>query len=129
MHARSPPLHAVWRGPKMRGIVCRSPKRDHPQVCRRPYVCMTLLQRNFQALGGDCELFAIGTPEHALVTGEAWVHQMHDRLTRFSESSELSRLNASAGSWTGVSAELAALLLECLRAYEVSGGLVHAATL
>jgi thiamine biosynthesis lipoprotein len=86
-------------------------------------------QRAFTALGGDCEFFGIGVGDAALARGEAWIHQMHDRLTRFSETSELSRFNASAGSWVEVSDELGALLLECLQAYELSGGLVHAATL
>jgi len=90
---------------------------------------MTIEQRNFRALGGDCELFGIGLREGATAEGEAWIHKMHDRLTRFSETSELSRFNASAGSWVPVSDELAALLRECLRAYDISDGLVHAATL
>jgi thiamine biosynthesis lipoprotein len=54
---------------------------------------------------------------------------MHTQLTRFDASSELSKLNAAAGRWIPVSDELGALLRESLRAYEVSGGLVHAATL
>ena len=86
-------------------------------------------QRAFTALGGDCELFGIDVDAGALERGEAWIHRMHDRLTRFSDSSELSRFNASAGAWVAVSEELEALLRESLRAYEVSGGLVHAATL
>ncbi len=86
-------------------------------------------QRAFTALGGDCELFRLGAGAGTLAEAEAWVHQMHDRFTRFSESSELSRFNAAAGQWTPVSNELAALLRESLRAYEVSDGLVHAATL
>jgi thiamine biosynthesis lipoprotein len=88
-------------------------------------------QRAFEALGGECELFALepSLAPDALARGEAWIHQMHDRLTRFTESSELSRFNAAAGAWVKVSVELRALLLESLRAYEVSGGLVHAATL
>ncbi len=86
-------------------------------------------QRTFTALGGDCELFRLGAGAGTLAEAEAWVHQMHDRFTRFSESSELSQFNAAAGQWTPVSGELAALLRESLRAYEVSGGLVHAATL
>lgn len=90
---------------------------------------MTIVQRSFRALGGDCELFGIGLRDGAIAEGEAWIHELHDRLTRFSESSELSRFNASAGSWVQVSDELAALLRECLRAYEMSDGLVHAATL
>jgi thiamine biosynthesis lipoprotein len=50
---------------------------------------------------------------------------MHDRLTRFTDTSELSRLNDGAGRWVDVSDELGALLRESLRAYEVSEGLVH----
>ena len=86
-------------------------------------------QRIFTALGGDCELYRIGVGAGTLAEAEAWVHRMHDRFTRFAETSELSHFNASAGSWTAVSEEMAALLREALRAYEISGGLVHAATL
>ena len=86
-------------------------------------------QRAFVALGGDCELFRLGVGAGTLAEAEAWIRQMHDRLTRFSESSELSRFNAAAGEWAPISTELAALLRESLRAYEVSDGLVHAATL
>ena len=86
-------------------------------------------QRTFTALGGDCELFGIDVGDAALANGEAWIHQMHDRLTRFSPTSELSRFNDSAGSWAEVSPLLESLLRECLRAYDVSGGLVNAAVL
>jgi len=86
-------------------------------------------QRAFTALGGECELFGIGADVGALDRGEAWIHKMHKQLTRFEETSELSALNASSGSWFTVSDDLGALLRESLRAFEVSGGLVHAATL
>lgn len=86
-------------------------------------------QRAFAALGGECELYGLGISDEDLDHGEAWIHQMHDRLTRFTDSSELSRFNASAGRWTEVSDELATLLHESLRAYELSGGLVHVGTL
>jgi thiamine biosynthesis lipoprotein len=85
--------------------------------------------RSFTALGGDCELFRIGLGAGTLAEAEAWVREMHDRFTRFSESSELSHFNAAAGAWVEVSDEMAAQLRESLRAYEVSEGLVHAATL
>lgn len=90
-----------------------------------------MLQRAFEALGGECELFApeTGVEADSLERGEAWIHEMHDRFTRFNASSELSRFNAAAGAWMEVSVELRALLLESLRAYEMSGGLVHAGTL
>lgn len=86
-------------------------------------------QRAFLALGGDCELYGIDATDDDLDRAEAWIHRMHDRLTRFTDSSELSRFNASAGRWVEVSDELGALLRESLRAYEISGGLVHVATL
>ncbi len=54
---------------------------------------------------------------------------MHARLTRFDPTSELSRFNANAGRWVAVSEVLTALLREALRAFEVSGGLVHAGVL
>ena len=77
----------------------------------------------FEALGGQCELFAVGLADLAVV--QAWIGAMHDRLTRFSPDSELSRFNAAAGRWTDISPELEALLVESLRAHETSGGLVH----
>ncbi|TMC46826.1 MAG: FAD:protein FMN transferase [Chloroflexi bacterium] len=86
-------------------------------------------KRIFEALGGECEIYAIGLPAERLAEGEAWVHEMHDRLTRFSPTSELSRFNESAGSWAPVSDLLEALLRECLRAHELSVGLVNAAVL
>jgi thiamine biosynthesis lipoprotein len=87
------------------------------------------MRRAFEALGGECELFGIDVDAGALERGEAWIHKMHKQLTRFEATSELSALNASSGSWFAVSDDLGALLRESLRAYDVSGGLVHAATL
>ena len=83
----------------------------------------------FEALGSRCELLAAGVDAERLERGAAWVGQMHARLTRFDEASELSRLNAGAGSWVPVSDELEHLLRESLRAWELSGGLVNVAVL
>ena len=90
---------------------------------------MTIERRLFEALGGDCELYGVGVAPARLEDGEGWVHEMHDRLTRFSPTSELSRFNDAAGSWTVVSPLLESLLRECLRAHELSDGLVNAAVL
>src|SRR5437763_7613498 len=90
---------------------------------------MALEQRLFDALGGECEIYGVDLDAERLAQGERWVHEMHDRLTRFSPTSELSRFNASAGAWVGVSPLLESLLRECLRAHELSGGLVNAAVL
>ena len=86
-------------------------------------------KRIFEALGGECEIYAVGLPAARLAEAEAWVHQMHDRLTRFSPTSELSQFNASAGSWADVSPLLESLLRESLRAHALSNGLVNAAVL
>ena len=78
----------------------------------------------FEALGGRCELYA--DDGERLVTVRSWLTAMHDRLTRFSEASELSRFNrAAGGGWVEVSAELEALLRASLEAFAASAGLVH----
>ena len=97
-----------------------------PRPYRRP---MALERRLFDALGGECEIYAVDLPMARLAVAESWVHEMHDRLTRFSPTSELSRFNASAGAWADVSPLLESLLRECLRAHDLSGGLVNAAVL
>jgi FAD:protein FMN transferase len=87
----------------------------------------TLRSLRFEALGGACELFASGPAD--LASARTWVHAMHDRLTRFDPHSELSRLNAAAGSWSDVSPELEGLLRASLDAYRASDGLVHVGVL
>src|SRR2546423_15050699 len=97
---------------------------------------MTGLQAlRFEALGGLCELYAAEPPRSAgaasfageadLPSVQAWVHQMHDRLSRFDPASEVSRLNAAAGHWVDVGAEVEVLLRRSLDAFATSGGLVH----
>lgn len=83
----------------------------------------------FPALGATCELFAVGVPALRLTAGREWIESMHDRLTRFEPGSELSQFNAAAGEWFELGPELEALLREALRAFAVSGGLVHAGVL
>ncbi|HET8567640.1 MAG TPA: FAD:protein FMN transferase [Candidatus Limnocylindria bacterium] len=80
----------------------------------------------FECFGGACEVFAVG----ARVDGaEVWARERHARYSRFDAGSELSRLNAAAGRWVDVSAELEAMLRAALEAYDTSGGLVHAGVL
>jgi thiamine biosynthesis lipoprotein len=86
-------------------------------------------RRAFEALGGDCEIYAVDLSAERLDWGEAWVRDKHERLTRFTASSEVSRFNAHPGRWVEVSPLLEGLLRECLRAHDVSNGLVNAAVL
>ena len=75
-------------------------------------VVLTLLYffDEFDALGGECELYGIDVDASSLQEGRAWILRMHDRLTRFEPTSELSKLNASGGRWSSVSPELETLL-------------------
>ncbi len=88
-----------------------------------------VVAHHFEAMGTACSLFAVGMPERRLVDGERWVHDLASRLTRFSADSELSRLNARAGEWVEISAELEAVLRAAGQAYEMSSGLVNAAVM
>jgi|SRR5579864_579855 len=83
----------------------------------------------FEALGTSCSVFCVGAPHPRLVEAEHWVRSMGARLTRFSEQSEVGRLNAAAGRWCAIGPQLESLLGESLRAYEMSGGLVNVAVL
>lgn len=82
----------------------------------------------FEALGSDCELYAV-EPREPLAATAGWIHSLHARLTRFDSGSELSRFNAGTGQWVHISTELEALLRAALGAFEASGGLVHAGVL
>jgi thiamine biosynthesis lipoprotein len=89
----------------------------------------TIEGHHFEALGTNCSLFAAGLAPGRLLEGEFWVRRMGARLTRFSSESELSRFNASPGTWVDVSPELESLLRESLHAFEMSSGLVNVAVL
>jgi FAD:protein FMN transferase len=85
--------------------------------------------QRFEALGTNCSVFGVNLPRGRQLEAEFWVRRMGARLTRFSGDSELSMLNASAGRWCEISAELESLLRASLRAFEMSGGLVNVAVL
>lgn len=84
---------------------------------------------HFDALGTTCGLFGVGLDPARLRSGEVEVGRLGALLTRFSPSSELSRLNASSGDWCAVGPELEEVIRAALRAYVRSGGLVNAAVL
>jgi thiamine biosynthesis lipoprotein len=88
-----------------------------------------LTTHHFEGLGTSCSLYALGVADERLLEGELWTRRLGARLTRFSQGSELSFFNASAGRWVDISAELEALLRESLHAYRTSAGLVNVAVL
>src|SRR5580704_1254808 len=85
--------------------------------------------RHFEAMGTSCALFGFGIDPGRLMEGERWVRRMGARMTRFSSDSELAQLNGASGRWVDVSPALKELLLESLRAFELSRGLVNVAVL
>src|SRR3989475_6551079 len=84
---------------------------------------------HFEALGTSCSLFAVGHSHGRLLEGESWVRRLGARLTRFSDDSELSRLNRAAGERVAISGEMDEILSAALRAHAMSAGLVNVAML
>src|SRR2546423_10505083 len=82
----------------------------------------------FRAMGTSCSLFAI-EPHESLLEVEAWIGRLAARLTRFDEGGEISQLNAAAGDWMEVSADVGSILRDALCANEMSAGMVNVAVL
>src|SRR6266567_4735855 len=55
---------------------------------------------HFEAMGTSCSLFGIDVTRATLLQAEFWVRRMAARFTRFSDRSELARLNSAEG-WMG----------------------------
>jgi thiamine biosynthesis lipoprotein len=86
------------------------------------------IRHSFTCFGGSrCEIVAGDSDGADVSAAVAEVYSFESQLTRFSEGSELSRLNRSAGARTAVSPLLGALLRACLQAFAMSDGLVNAA--
>lgn len=84
-------------------------------------------QLSFRAMG--CEMLALLDSPHAaaeerLAQVPAWFEAWEQALSRFRDTSELSRLNQRPGQWITVSAELWAVLDAALAAAETTDGLV-----
>ncbi len=86
----------------------------------------------FRAMSTDIVLAGEGTPE-AVAEGfrqaEAYVHASEARFTRFTETSELTQLNRSAGSWFTVSEEMFEIISLATRLYRQTRGLFDPAIL
>ena len=80
----------------------------------------------FRAMNSEVVLMAEGYPLRVLEgfeAAESFIRTSEQRLTRFSEQSELSGLNRSAGNWFHASPELFELIHESLRYFHDTGGL------
>jgi FAD:protein FMN transferase len=87
-----------------------------------------LLRRSFHAMGTSCSVWVTAGPgearraRRALEAAEEEIDACEHELSRFRESSDLSRLNREAGKWTRVGRRLLAALEAALRARENSEG-------
>ena len=80
----------------------------------------------FRAMNSDIVLMADGYPMRVLdgfEAAESFIHVSELRFTRFSEQSELSRLNRSAGTWFQASPDLFELVWESLLYFHRTNGL------
>ena len=81
-------------------------------------------RRALRSMNSDVELMAYGCrPFRRLDRAAAWLRGFERRFSRFEPSSELSRLNASAGARFKVSPQMLRLLLLSMHLAERSGGL------
>lgn len=74
-------------------------------------------------------LASVGPPMVPFPQVAQWLRERDRRFSRFRPDSEVSLLNASAGCWRDVSAELTELLAHALAVATASDGLVNAAVL
>jgi thiamine biosynthesis lipoprotein len=90
---------------------------------------MKEIVHKFFAFGGArCEIASLDGDERAVSTAVEDVYEFQSALSRFEPTSELSRFNAHAGVRVQVSPLLEALLRASLVAFEISDGLVSAAS-
>jgi thiamine biosynthesis lipoprotein len=87
-------------------------------------------KRAFRAMNTDIEL-TVADWAHAgrLPRIEAMVHDFEARFSRFRADSELSTFNGRDADRVAISPAMAELLEECLRMYDVTGGLFNPLTL
>lgn len=71
----------------------------------------------------------VGAANATIARAMAWLEALSDRVTRFSQESELARLNASSGGWRPVSGLLFALVAESVAAAQATEGLFDPALL
>lgn len=84
----------------------------------------------FRALGTNCEVryaapdLAVSVQfEHEL---RAWVENFEARYSRFRPASLISRINAAAGSWVEIDAEMDEMLDICASLHAMTGGILDA---
>ena len=101
-----------------------------PAAVASPHECALLGRWRFRAMNTDVQLITFGWPGlDPLQRAEQLFHDVEARFSRFLPSSELSRLNGSAGRETAVSPELLRLLALGLHYHRLSGGLFDPAIL
>jgi len=73
-------------------------------------------------MGSDAHLIVVGPDPALLQYGRHRIDELERRWSRFVETSEISRLNAAAGSWLPVSNDTITLVSRALEGWRLSGG-------
>jgi thiamine biosynthesis lipoprotein len=83
---------------------------------------------DFRAMNSDIVMAADGAPEKTslgFIAARAFIAAEETRFTRFSEKSELARLNRSAGEWFSASPQMFSLLQQANTLAQQTGGLFN----
>ncbi len=76
----------------------------------------------FRAMGSDCHVIVVDGPPGAASGARDRIGDLESRWSRFRADSEISRLNAQAGTPLAVSAETRLLVAQAIEAWRLSGG-------
>jgi thiamine biosynthesis lipoprotein len=76
----------------------------------------------FRAMGSDCHVIVVGGPPGAAADARDRIGDLEERWSRFRSDSEISRLNAQAGTPLAVSADTRLLVTRAIEAWRLSGG-------
>ncbi len=82
-------------------------------------------ERRFTAMGTDAHLIVVGEgADHLADVARARIEQLEARWSRFRPTSEITQVNAAAGSWVPVSGDTVLLVARGIEAWRLSAGFV-----
>jgi thiamine biosynthesis lipoprotein len=76
----------------------------------------------FRAMGSDCQVIVVGGSDGLAEVGRRRIDELEQRWSRFRPDSEISMLNASAGTATVVSDDTLALVTRAVEGWRFTGG-------
>ncbi len=81
-----------------------------------------VVEDRYRAMGSDIHLMVVGGPPGLTTLARTRIEQLEQRWSRFRADSEISRLNAAAGTPVDLSADTALLVERAIEAWRLTGG-------